>query len=166
MPHSVAIWRPIRPRAVREAPESHRARTRDPPIPTGRYHRVYSSEGGAFVLPPVSPGLFQPALAVRRCSRRPLDWVRGRQGPYLVVPLVVSIALGAFAFAAWPAAPPATRIRLGARLVVFILGTWQPWRRCGCIVLPSGGAFPLLGRAISAGLAICALAPRGIAASG
>ena len=56
LPHSNPIWRPTRPKAVREAPESHRACTRDPPIPTGRYHRVYSSEGRTIVLPSVFPG--------------------------------------------------------------------------------------------------------------
>ena len=49
----------------------------------------------------------------------------GTTGAFLVVPLAVSRALGAIACGiAWPAAPSATSIRLGARLVVFVLGTF------------------------------------------
>ena len=64
-------------------------------------------KGGCLCSPPASPGLIRSTLAVRRCSRRPLDYVGERQRPYLVVPLVVSQTLGAIAFGiAWPATPP------------------------------------------------------------
>ena len=87
-----------------------------------------------------------------------------RQGSDLVVPLVVSRTHRAIHFAiAWSAAPLATCVRLGARRVVFVLGTCQPRRRCGSVALPRRGALPLLGRAISASLAICTLTFRGTA---
>ena len=124
-------------------------------------------KGERLCSPPVSSGLFQPALAVRRCSWRPLDWVWRRQGPDLVAPLVVSRALGAIAFGiACPATPPTACISFRARLVVLVLRTRQPRRRCGSITLPRRRAFTLFRLAISPSLAIRALTLRDTAASG